>query len=133
MASIFLAVAGVTLTFPEGTSPRLFYRIESDKVVVLAHFGRPLGRAIDRTNIAGARLERLGGGMRTNGIGVGGFCQGMFRYSELGDVWQATNCDSDVVVLDLVEGQPVVISPSDGEGFVDAVLTPGTTGEFSAP
>lgn len=53
------------------------------------------------------------------------YCVGFFYYPALGDVWQATDCSDDGVLV-RVGGEtiPVVVTPSDREGFMAAVVAP---------
>jgi hypothetical protein len=60
-------------------------------------------RSLSLDEIASAEPVRLRGGMRVRGTGLPGYCAGHFRYQELGDVWQATDCSSRGVVIRRVD------------------------------
>ena len=62
-----------------------------------------------------------------------GYCVGFFRYHSLGEVWQATDCSENGVVIRAGgELHPVVITPADRDGFLLAAKE-GQAGSFLAP
>ena len=64
----------------------------------------------------------LRGGRRLFGTAMPGYCVGRFGYRDMGQVWQATNCAPETLLLRLAgEPRPLVVSPSDPDLFSDAV------------
>jgi len=53
------------------------------------------------------------------------YCVGFFYYPTLGDVWQATDCSDDGVLI-RVGGEtiPVVVTPTDRESFMATMVSP---------
>jgi hypothetical protein len=93
------------------------------------------------TDIVDARTVTLSGGRRVDGTSLPGYCAGTFRYPELGDVWQATDCSAAAVVFG-VRGhrRPVVLTPARREAFLAAIATgepatfaPGAAGGAETP
>jgi len=75
----------------------------------------------------------LRGGEMQYGTKKGGYCVGFFRYPSLGEVWQATDCSNDGVIIRAGgEIHPVVITPADREGFL-AAAKEARVGTFLAP
>ena len=66
-------------------------------------------------------------GARRNGTSLPGYCAGVFRYPGIGTVWQATDCSSRAVLIE-VEGadRPVVLTPPEPEAFLRALRGRGT-------
>lgn len=79
----------------------------------------PIARhhSFDLAAVTTVEEVRLGRGHRVAGTGLPGYCVGIFSYSEIGRVWQATDCSRDVLVLRRVTGYPVVLTPPDRERF----------------
>ena len=79
-------------------------------------------RKVSLADITESRAAELGRGRRTAGTAMPGYCTGRFSYPDLGEVWQATDCGSRVIVL-RASGQDraIVISPPDREGFLSAI------------
>ncbi len=92
----------------------------------------------DQKRIAMGRVDDiepawLRGGQMQYGNKKGGYCVGFFRYHSLGEVWQATDCsDNGVVIRAGGEIHPVVITPADPEGFI-AAAKEGRAATFLAP
>jgi len=79
--------------------------------------------------ITDATAETVRGRSRLRGTGRPGYCEGLFRYENLGKVRNATTCVASVVVLRRSRGLPVVLSPDDPDGFIEALRT-HTPGSF---
>ena len=107
------------------------YAVSADHVKIEANLG-PFdhSRTLARPEITAARLVNLHGGARIAGTGLPDYCQGEWRYPELGMVWQVTTCTPTGVVLETEEGR-VVVSPQDREAFIAAVQS-GEAREFPA-
>ena len=90
-------------------------------------------RTFAASDVTDARVVALQNGIRTNGTGAPGLCAGHFRYSNLGDVWQANRCEGTGVLVS-VRGQdePLLVSPPDPEGFI-AQLRAGTDMVVTTP
>ncbi len=74
----------------------------------------------------------LHGGELRFGTVKSGYCVGYFRYPSLGEVWQATDCtDEGVVIHASGEVNPVVVTPGDRDAFL-AAMSSGRTGSFPA-
>ena len=53
-----------------------------------------------------------------------GYCVGFYSYPTLGEVWQVTDCsDNAVAIVATGETHPVVLTPSDRDGFLKALET----------
>jgi hypothetical protein len=76
-------------------------------------------RSVELSDIEEIAPRHVFPGRRVAGTGLPGYCVGKFRYSEFGDVWQATDCGRSVVVLK-VRGErwPIVVSPPDQDAFL---------------
>ena len=91
-------------------------------------------RRVDLEAISSVEEVRLEGGRRVNGTALPGYCVGHFRYSNLGTVWQATDCSGDALLLRLGAGEPIVLTPPDRESFVAAFASGGSyVGEQPTP
>lgn len=125
------AVFGVVLAL---SRPVLSYRVEGGVLHLVG--GESL--LASRKSIPLGSIERteevvLGRGRRVAGTALPGLCAGRFRYDGLGDVWQATDCRREVLLLRVAgEARPVLVSPPDREGFL-AVLEGGRDAELSPP
>lgn len=109
--------------------PHLQYTVTPTELIVDARLGwLDQGRRIARADIENPRALRVTRSQRVVGTAVPGYCQGRFRVAELGTVWQATTCGSDIVALDTPE-RIVVLAPADRETFLDAVAR-GEPGSF---
>ncbi len=107
----------------------MHYELSADALVVDVQVGvLDDGWQAPRAGLS-ARSHVLVGGVRTFGTAIPGHCSGRFAYEDLGSVSQATNCGREVVVVDGWE-RPMVLTPADPEGFMEA-LASGETGEFS--
>lgn len=90
----------------------------------------PIGR-IDSMTETGLR-----GGKLQFGTESPGYCVGFFAYPHIGEVWQATDCSSETIVIEAGgETHPVAIAPADHEAFMAAVRgsVPGTFPTASRP
>lgn len=92
------------------------------------------GSAIDGTrrvaldDVREARAVELRGGRRKMGTGMPGLCSGRWAYQGIGEVWQATDCSSRAVLLEVRgEPRPLVVTPPDPDAFLDALRTRSET------
>ncbi len=101
-------------------------RVEND-LLHITTAPAPISRhhTFDLSHVTNVEETHLGRGRRTAGTALPGYCVGNFSYGELGDVWQATDCSRDVLVLRRSEGKPVVLTPPDPDRF-RAALAAGT-------
>jgi hypothetical protein len=132
VAVLMLAIAVPAVLLLLG--PRsIVYDLQPDTLVVEASLsGWDQGRVLDRAAVTDARATETNGGTRYRGTGMPDFCQGVWGHRGLGEVWQATTCGSEVVVLRFSgEDRPVMLSPDDRDGFLQA-LAQGETGRFPA-
>jgi hypothetical protein len=134
---LLIAAAGVVFVIPivylvvalAGAPKQIWYEIDSRQITI--HTAK--GFAGDVKRIELARLEDvspawLHDGVLQFGSVKEGYCVGFFRYPSLGEVWQATDCSDDGVVIHAGgETHPIVIAPKDRDGFVAALksITPG--------
>lgn len=90
-------------------------------------------RDIPSSAVVDARAVTLSGARRTRGTGMPGYCAGRWSYTEIGPVWQATDCSRDAVLLTTRDGElPVVVTPPDREAFIQA-LRSGTDFHLALP
>jgi hypothetical protein len=97
-------------------------RIE-DEVLHITTAPAPLKRvrSIDLASVTSVDQTHLGKGRRTAGTALPGYCAGNYRYPDLGNVWIATDCSRDVIVLRLSDDKPVLLTPPDRQAFLDAL------------
>ncbi|MGE5234828.1 MAG: PH domain-containing protein [Acidobacteriota bacterium] len=112
-----------------GAPRQIWYEIDTRQITI--HTAK--GFAGDVKQIPLSRLDDaspawLRDGELQFGTVKGGYCVGFFRYPSLGEVWQATDCaDEGVVIRAGGETHPIVIAPHDRDGFIAALksVTPG--------
>lgn len=97
--------------------------VEAQDLVVrtkLGLWGSPKRVALD--SISEVRAVELRGGWRVRGTGRPDFCEGIFHYPDIGDVWQGTRCGRHVVLIRAGDGaRPMLLQPEDPQAFVSAV------------
>lgn len=124
---LVVAPVGALVFFMTG-SMQVIYRISDGKLQVESGDRMSGTRTVELSQITEARAVQLQGGRRTMGTAFGGFCAGKFEYTNLGEVWQATDCSrSAVVVRAASSALPIVMTPPDPEGFVQRLRQ----GEFT--
>lgn len=70
------------------------------------------------------------GGRRAGGTALPGYCVGRFAYPELGEVWQATSCQQDALLLTFrTLDRPILLTPEPQGVFV---LVVNAGGRFTA-
>jgi hypothetical protein len=74
-------------------------------------------RTIDLASVVSVEEMQLGRGRRSAGTGLPGYCVGTYSYSEIGRVWQATDCSRPVLVLRRTNEGPIVLTPPDPDRF----------------
>ncbi|MFT4975309.1 MAG: hypothetical protein ACI8S6_001196 [Myxococcota bacterium] len=85
------------------------YRLTVDTLIVEAPLGPwDQGRRFDRSAVRSARSVTLTGGARHAGTGLPDFCLGRWGQQGIGEVWQATTCGPDAVLLD-IEGDALLV------------------------
>lgn len=120
--ALFLLVVGPVgaATYFLNGPMHVIYRISEGKLQVQSGDRVSGDRTVALSTITEARAVQLEGGVRKMGTGFPGFCVGRFAYSNLGEVWQATNCSrSAVVVRSSTNDLPIVMTPPDPQGFVE--------------
>ncbi len=97
------------------------------------HVEAALGPFADRADVVVDRAERvtLGRGVRLRGTGRADYCAGWFRYAEIGEVWQATRCARDAVLVTGADGERVLVAPADRDAMIGA-LERGDRATFEA-
>jgi hypothetical protein len=90
-------------------------------------------RSVALDDVTDARVVTLRGGRRKAGTSMPGFCVGRFTYPDLGAVWQVTDCGSRAVLVQARgEERPIVLSPPDGEAFLEH-LRAGSATQVTLP
>ncbi len=125
---VLLVVVGAAGLLVAGVMwlPRdILYEVRADALVVKLRAGVwRTGREVTLAAITAARPVELGGGRRTIGTAMPGYCVGTFSYADLGSVWQATTCGRAVVMIEATgQSRPIVVAPADREGFLAALST----------
>lgn len=77
-------------------------------------------REVATADIRSVQPQHLGQGGRSRGTCMAGHCSGWWFYQDIGSVWQATDCRSDVLLVQTAQG-PLVLSASDMEGLREAL------------
>ena len=84
-------------------------------------------------DVTDARALTVSDGTRMRGTGAPGVCTGLWWYPSVGEVWQATNCSSRAVLLQVTgQERPILVSPPDPDAFVTE-LKPGTNDSIVLP
>ncbi len=111
------------------TPAHLSYRVEAERVVVDATLGGVSmgGGEYPRAELTGARRATVEkGAWRVAGTAMGGFCAGRWRLADGRYAQLATTCENPVVELEFAHAL-VVIAPTDADGMLAALATPGQT------
>lgn len=115
------AVGGLFGSYVLVAPTTLAYHVDAERIVVDARLGLlDQGRVIERASIRAAEPVSLRGGRRTNGTAMAGYCQGSWRFDDVGAAWIATDCRADAVALRTDAGT-IVLSPPDREAFLAAL------------
>lgn len=132
-----LAVLGLPLLWLMYTllrAPVISYRIDGGKLTISSSLGSShLEKTLGLARINQVRPEWLRYPSLRFGTEKPGYCVGFFSYPTLGEVWLVSDCsESAVAIVASGESQPVVVTPSDREGFMTA-LEKGTPSTFTPP
>jgi Bacterial PH domain len=135
--SIMLAMLGLPLLWLMFTllrSPVISYRIGGGTLTISSSLGSShMEKTIGLARVNQVRSEWLRDGSLRFGTEKPGYCVGFFSYPTLGEVWQVTDCsDNAVAIVSTGDTHPVVVTPSDREGFLKA-LEKGTPSTFTPP
>lgn len=135
--SIMLAALGLPLLWLLFTllrSPVISYRIGGGQLAISSSLGSSqLEKTIVLARVNQVHQEWLRDGSLHFGTEKPGYCVGFYSYPTLGEVWQVTDCsDNAVAIVATGETHPVVVTPSDREGFLKA-LERGTPSTFTPP
>jgi hypothetical protein len=135
--SIMLAVLGLPLLWLMYTllrAPVISYRIGGGTLTISSSLGSSLmEKTLVLARINQVRPEWLRYGSLHFGTEKPGYCVGFFSYPTLGEVWQVSDCSENAVAIVATgEIQPVVVTPSDREGFMTAIEK-GTPSTFTPP
>lgn len=109
---------------------RLEYELDAEGLRVTARLGPlDLGRQATRAALGDARQVSAVGARRLAGSELPGFCHGRWHLPEVGEVWMASSCTPELVLLTVAgEPRPWAISPVDPEAFLAAL--PDGQGRF---
>jgi hypothetical protein len=115
-------------------APSISYRIGNGVLTISSYLGSSeLEKTITLARVNQTRIDWLRDGSLRFGTEKPGYCVGFFDYPTLGEVWQASDCSKDAVLIVAGgETHPVVLTPSDREGFLRA-LEKGTPATFTPP
>lgn len=122
LVALLVAIVGGT-TFLLWAPHELRYEV-SDGALVVSSGPRPLvdHRRVPLTDISGVDPVELGRGRKVRGTNMPGYCVGVYRYRELGTVWQATDCSAAAVVVGVRgESRPLVLTPADRQALIAAL------------
>lgn len=102
---------------------RLEYELDAESLRVTARLGPlDLGRQAPRTALGAGRVVSAAGVKRLAGSELPGFCHGRWYLPEVGDVWMASSCTPELVLLPVAgEERPWALSPVDPEAFLAAL------------
>lgn len=105
----------------------MVYEIRDNVLTVTRGFAvAPKTETAALVTIERAELFRLEPGKRTFGTSLPGYCAGRFTFPELGEVHLASNCSPEAVVVTIGDhDRPLVLTPSDRQGFLSALAGAG--------
>jgi len=134
---ILLAALGLPLLwlmFELLRVPTIRYSVDSVKISIVSSLGSEhQDKTITLARIADLREEWLRDGSLRFGTEKPGYCVGFFDYPRLGEVFQISDCSSSgVYIASSGEATPIVITPSDRDGFLRAVRA-AQPASFAAP
>ncbi|MBZ5587240.1 MAG: PH domain-containing protein [Acidobacteriia bacterium] len=114
--------------------PTIRYDVDSSKVTISSSLGSSHEeKTISLARITTARSELLRDRSLRFGTEKPGYCVGFFAYPRLGEVFQITDCSElGVLLISSGEASPVVITPTDPDGFLKA-LSAGRPATFEPP
>lgn len=84
-------------------------------------------KSLDTTTIRLPRIDAVSkeiirNGTMRFGTGKPGYCVGFWEYPRLGEVWQATTCgEQGVLIRATGQASPVLLAPADPDGFIAAL------------
>jgi hypothetical protein len=125
---ILLAAVGLPLLWLLFTllrAPSISYRIGDGALTISSSLSSShQEKTVLLARVNQARPEWLREGSLRFGTEKPGYCVGFFDYPTLGEVWQVSDCsDTAVVISARGETHPLVLTPSDREGFLKALDT----------
>jgi hypothetical protein len=134
-----ILLAGLTLpilyvTYLQLRTPEIRYVVGDGTLSIEAKLGSSeQSKKLDLGRISEVRPEWLRGGALKFGTDKPGYCVGFYDYPSLGEVWQVTDCSDLAVLLRTAsETTPVVVTPTDRDGFMRTVTAAGR-GVFLPP
>jgi hypothetical protein len=118
MGGLLVVIDGLILPFTL-FGKRMRYALDEDAVTI--HFGLSR-RRVPYTMIQDARLAPTTLQLRLFGASWPGLHWGLYTAKDVGRVWvYATRMRGDFVLLSLVDGKTIVLSPEDPQAFLSAV------------
>lgn len=123
--SLLAGVVGLVMLVPAvlfalfaASGFRVSYTVDAGTLTVTTGDFMTGHRRVPLADIASVQDVVLEGGLRTMGTALPGYCVGRFRYSNVGAVWQATDCSRRALLLQ-ARGQdlPLLVTPPDPEAF----------------
>jgi hypothetical protein len=125
---ILLAALGLPLLwllFALLRVPSISYRIGDGALTISSSLGSShQEKTVLLARVRQARPEWLREGSLRFGTKKPGYCVGFFSYPTVGEVWQVSDCSDTAVLISATgETHPLVLTPSDREGFLKALDT----------
>jgi hypothetical protein len=120
IGAIFLLVNGLILSLPF-LGKRMSYKLGEENFVVNFGFSK---RRIPYSIIKNVQLSQTTLLLRLFGASWPGLHWGLYRTKDIGNVWAySTKMRGDFILLDLINGKKIVISPEDSESFLNEIHT----------
>jgi len=125
---ILLAALGLPLLwllFAMLRAPSISYRIGDGALTISSSLGSShQEKTLLLARVRQARPEWLREGSLRFGTVKPGYCVGFFSYPTVGEVWQVSDCSDTAVLISATgETHPLVLTPSDRDGFLKALDT----------
>ena len=118
VVGVVMLVPGVLLALLAGSGFRVSYTVDAGALTVTTGDLVSGNRRVPLADVADVQDVVLEGGLRTMGTALPGYCVGRFSYSNVGTVWQATDCSRRALLLALRSQElPVLVTPPDPEAF----------------
>jgi len=130
---VIMLLGGVVLGAIAFGSSQVSYTVQAGTVTIDSGSFIDGKRTFPVASVTDAHELTISGGRRTRGTGAPGLCTGLWWYPAVGDVWQATNCSSHAVLLQVTgEERPILLTPPDPDAFI-AQLSSGTDASVVLP
>jgi len=130
IGAILLLINGLILSL-SFLGKRMSYKLGEDDFIVNFGFSK---RRIPYSLINNVQLSHITLLFRLFGASWPGLYWGLFRVKDIGSVWvYSTRMRGDFVLLDLVNGKKIVLSPEDPETFLNEIHTQKSRFGTSSP